>query len=76
MSSSLDEWTEPSPQCRDHLMEPGWEEGFDCSLPPGHDGPHRDMTDWNERNESKSSDGRAYIWAYEWQYCDVSIPQK
>ena len=54
--------------CGEELLEDSWEEGFDCSLPVGHDGPHRDMTYWNARNESMSVDGRKYRWVYEWEY--------
>lgn len=55
-------------QCGDYLMEDSWQEGFTCSLPAGHKGMHRDMTDVNEINESTDRDGRRYAWAYEWEY--------
>lgn len=48
--------------CAVTLMEPQWEEGFECVLVAGHDGPHRDELD------STDSQGRAYRMAYEWWY--------
>jgi hypothetical protein len=61
----------PGEKCPASLMEDSWEEGFDCSLEPGHEGPHRDMTDWNARNESTDVSGRAYRWAYEWEWTGI-----
>ena len=55
--------------CGDRLMEDDWKEGFDCSLPTGHDGPHRDE-DATGINASSTSDGRLYRWVYEWGYID------
>lgn len=49
-------------------MENDWAEGFTCSLPPGHEPPHRDQTDERERNESTDRNGRRYEWVYEWEY--------
>lgn len=54
--------------CGDYLMENDWPEGFTCSLPDGHEPPHRDMTDDIEINEGTDRQGRKYTWAYEWEY--------
>ena len=54
-------------RCGDHLMEDDWQEGFRCTLPPGHDGPHRD---WDSHNVSTSSAGPKYRWVYEWRYTE------
>lgn len=51
--------------CGETLMEPDWDEGFTCSLPGGHEGPHRDEG-YNAANESTDDAGRKYSWAYEW----------
>ena len=55
-------------RCGDELMEDDWEEGFRCTLPPGHNGPHRDTSDWDAENFSTSSAGKRYRWVYEWRY--------
>jgi len=61
-------------KCGDWLMENDWQEGFTCSLPEGHPGPHRDMTDDQEINQGTDKQGRSYEWAYEWAYTDRETP--
>lgn len=60
----------PADRCGDDLMEDDWVEGFRCTLPPGHNGPHRDTSDWDSDNVSTSSAGKRYRWIYEWRYVD------
>jgi hypothetical protein len=55
-------------RCGDELMENDWQEGFRCTQPPGHNGPHRDTSDFDSDNVSTSSAGRKYRWVYEWRY--------
>jgi hypothetical protein len=57
-------------RCADSLMEDSWEEGFECDLPAGHDGPHRDTggPEDGELNESADELGNKYRWVYEWEY--------
>jgi hypothetical protein len=57
-------------KCGDFLMEDEWEDGFTCTLPAGHEGAHRDMTDDQEVNVGTDRKGRRYEWAYEWAYAD------
>lgn len=56
--------------CLDYLMEPGWDEGFTCSLSAGHPPPHRAEGGpaVQEVNVGTASDGRKYVWVYEWTY--------
>jgi hypothetical protein len=58
------------PICGAYLMEADWVEGFECSLPPEHDGPHRCEGGFTEVNESTDKDGHPYRWAHEWSYLD------
>ena len=60
----------PGKWCHDYLMEKEWVEGFTCSLPDGHDGPHRveGGDPVGENNVGTDSDGRSYTWVYEWRY--------
>jgi hypothetical protein len=55
-------------ECGDYLAEQAWDEGFTCSLPAGHDGPHRAEGGINDVNTGTDIDGRAYTWVYEWEY--------
>lgn len=58
------------PHCGDYLMESDWQEGFECSLVAGHQGPHRCESGTHEVNESTSDAGRRYQWVQEWRYLD------
>jgi hypothetical protein len=58
-----------SRKCPATLMEKDWEEGFTCTLPEDHDGPHRD--DACEVNVSTDDVGRRYMWTYEWSFVPV-----
>jgi hypothetical protein len=60
-----DEW---GPICGAYLMEDDWEEGFECSLPPGHMPPHRCAGGIYDVNESTDKNGHKYTWVYEWSY--------
>lgn len=46
-------------------MEADWKEGFFCTLPAGHEPPHRDA---GESNVSTDIAGQRYTWVFEWQY--------
>lgn len=54
--------------CGNYLMEDDWAEGFECSLPPDHDGPHRAEGGVIDVNESTDKNGATYTWVYEWEY--------
>lgn len=52
--------------CGDELMESDWEEGFTCTLPADHEGPHIDQQAGS--NRSTDDKGREYEWRYIWEY--------
>jgi hypothetical protein len=54
--------------CGDELMEPGWDEGYWCTRPPGHKPPHRMEQSPQEDLTGVDLEGRPYTWAYEWKY--------
>lgn len=56
--------------CSEYLMEPDWEEGFQCTQEPGHDGPHRCATSVHAYNVGIDVNSRRYEWAYEWWSVD------
>lgn len=58
-------------RCGEELMEDSWEEGFRCTLPPDHHGPHRDTSDWDGDNLSTDSTGRKYRWVMEWRHVNA-----
>lgn len=58
----------PAGHCGEYLTETDWAEGFECSLPAGHDGPHRCEGGINDVNEGTDSAGRPYTWVYEWTW--------
>ena len=55
-------------RCRDYLTEDDWPEGFTCSLPELHDGPHRAEGGIDDVNESRATTGQRYSWVMEWAY--------
>lgn len=55
-------------RCNDKLDEADWIEGYTCSLPAGHHGPHRQHTDEQGNLIGTHENGRRYRWAYEWMY--------
>ena len=55
-------------ECGAHLMEADWQEGFTCSLPKCHSGPHRDEGGIQAVNESTDEAGRRYTWVHEWSW--------
>lgn len=59
------------PLCGWQLMEADWQEGFECSLPDGHEGPHRCEGGVTEINESTDVTGHRYSWVHEWRYLDA-----
>lgn len=76
-TAGLPEFRDPRPDlCGEFLTEEGWEEGYDCTLPDGHDGPHRMESGVNEILESIDNRGRRYTWAYEWKYEDEEGSRK
>lgn len=71
----MEQFTIPDPHCPAYLMEADWVEGFQCTRPEGHEGPHRCDADQApdvlmEVNESADKDGHRYRWSYEWAYVD------
>lgn len=54
--------------CGNYLMELDWIEGFECSLPAEHDGPHRAEGGITDVNVGTDKNGHEYTWVYEWTY--------
>jgi hypothetical protein len=63
-------------RCRDYLMEDGWEEGHECTLPLRHAGPHRAASNNLARQASINDAGKHYTWAYEWAYGPGRSPEQ
>jgi hypothetical protein len=54
--------------CGEEVIEADWEEGYTCSLPAEHAGPHCQFTDLRERLAGTHRDGRPYTYAFTWSY--------
>lgn len=60
--------------CPDHLMVDGWDEGFECTLPLRHAGPHRAASSVQGHHVGISDAGKHYTWAHEWAYTPPTSP--
>lgn len=49
--------------CNDHLMQEDWDQGFCCTLPVNHSGPHRD-----DGFSGRDHRGFKYHQIAEWSY--------
>jgi hypothetical protein len=54
--------------CCDELVESDWEEGYMCTRPVNHTGPHREEGGTLADLKGVDVKGREYKWAYEWVY--------